>query len=158
MHRVPLRVFDLSDESAARLSVCSKAFDTPEFSNVRTKVRKMYAFLDTPTAEAIDDHMRWYSEQNINVSDHLSRVWKVISERFESYPADQRDEIVRYMCSYHRSYLGMSYTSFMFFLQDPRRPSPGYFWRWSGGRWVYDPTLSVCLNLDMVHRVRIPDM
>ena len=71
MHRVPLHLFDLCDESAARLSVCSKAFDTPEFSDVRSKVRRMYAFLDAPSAEAIDDHMRWYFEQNMNVPVHL---------------------------------------------------------------------------------------
>ena len=145
MNRLPLhlvRQLPLCDESAARLSGCAKKF-SGTFSTRRAKVKKMYAFLLKPTAEAINGHMRWYAEQNADVTDHLLRVWEYVTKRFEGYSASGRDEIVRYMCHWHADFLGISWVRFYSMLKDPRRPSPGFSWTWLAGEWKYDPTLHV---------------
>ena len=139
MNRVPLYLFPLCDKSKACLSACSRDFNTKEFRDVRKRVRDHYACVVSPEAEAIDAHMKWFASQNVRVSEHLQRVWEVLSGRFSEYSASQRDEVIRYMCFFHRDYLGISKTEYVFFLKDPRPPSPGYFWRWSRGEWIYDP-------------------
>ena len=136
----------LCDVSCARLSACSREFDSKDGEEARKNVNCRYAFLSSPSKRSIEDHMVWWCSQNLHAVSHLKKIWRVLCDCFETYSPSQRDEIIHYMC-----FGKLENKSLIFILQEPRTPSPGDDYVWKNGKWVLNLTYEVPAYVRMVH-------
>ena len=126
----------LCDVSRARLSACSREFDSKD---ARKKLNCRYAFLRSPSKRSIEDHMVWWCSQNLHAVSHLKKIWRVLCDCFETYSPSQRDGIIHYMCWGKVGGASCLYLN----LKEPRTRSPGDDYMWENGKWVFNLTYEV---------------